>query len=140
MHSVCNPLLLLLLSLPPSLSLRLSLFPPPFHIHASFKDTFGSIDVVKRDIEEAKQKLSEFTSPIVFCHNDLLIGNLIFDEETGEREREREREREQSHHSSSFSVDTVGMIDFEYGGSNYLAYDIANHFCEFAGACIIIII
>ena len=25
------------------------------------------------------------------------------------------------------------MIDFEYGGPNYLAYDIANHFCEFAG-------
>ena len=27
------------------------------------------------------------------------------------------------------------MIDFEYGGPNYLAYDIANHFCEFAGGC-----
>lgn len=25
------------------------------------------------------------------------------------------------------------LIDFEYAGPNYLAYDIANHFCEFAG-------
>ena len=25
------------------------------------------------------------------------------------------------------------MIDFEYAGPNYLAYDIADHFCEFAG-------
>ena len=65
------------------LSLSLSLSLPPSHAHTSFKETFGSIDVVRRDIEEAKQKLSEFTSPIVFCHNDLLIGNLIFDEETG---------------------------------------------------------
>ena len=65
------------------LSLSISLSLSPSHAHTSFKETFGSIDVVRRDIEEAKQKLSEFTSPIVFCHNDLLIGNLIFDEETG---------------------------------------------------------
>lgn len=25
------------------------------------------------------------------------------------------------------------LIDFEYAGPNYLAYDIGNHFCEFAG-------
>ena len=59
------------------LSLSLSL------AHTSFKESFGSIDVVRRDIEETKQKLSEFTSPVVFCHNDLLMGNIIFDEETG---------------------------------------------------------
>ena len=29
--------------------------------------------------------------------------------------------------------DDVGIIDFEYGGPNYLAYDIANHFNEYAG-------
>lgn len=27
----------------------------------------------------------------------------------------------------------MSVIDFEYAGPNYLAYDIANHFCEFAG-------
>ena len=56
------------------------------------------------------------------------------------RERERERGRggegggkKKSHLLSFISTDAVGMIDFEYGGPNYLAYDIANHFCEFAG-------
>ena len=82
------------------LSLSLSLSLTHTHTHTSFKETFGSIDNVIKDIEEAKQKLSELSSPIVFCHNALLIGNLIFDEETGvcvcERERERERERGRS--------------------------------------------
>ncbi len=27
----------------------------------------------------------------------------------------------------------MGLIDFEYAGPNYLAFEIANHFCEFAG-------
>ena len=25
------------------------------------------------------------------------------------------------------------LIDFEYAGPNHIAYDIGNHFCEFAG-------
>ena len=32
-----------------------------------------------------------------------------------------------------FFSDEVGLIDLEYAGPNYLAYEIANHFCEFAG-------
>ena len=28
------------------------------------------------------------------------------------------------------------MIDYEYGGANAAAYDIGNHFCEFAGLVI----
>lgn len=31
------------------------------------------------------------------------------------------------------STDAVGLVDYEYGGPNYLAFDIADHFCEFAG-------
>ena len=50
--------------------------------------------------------------------------------ERGGGGRERGRERD---HSVYVFADMVGMIDFEYGGPNYLAYDIANHFCEFAG-------
>lgn len=30
-------------------------------------------------------------------------------------------------------TDEVGVIDLEYAGPNYLAYEIADHFCEFAG-------
>lgn len=51
------------------------------------------------------------TSPIVFCHNDLLVGNIVLNR-----------------------VDNrTYFIDFEYGGFNYLSYDIANHFNEHTG-------
>jgi ethanolamine kinase len=48
---------------------------------------------------------------IVFCHNDLLAANILYDDVT----------------------ETVELIDFEYGGINYRAFDIANHFNEYAG-------
>eukprot|EP00095_Tigriopus_kingsejongensis_P007899 snap_masked-scaffold132_size323655-processed-gene-0.3 protein:Tk07899 transcript:snap_masked-scaffold132_size323655-processed-gene-0.3-mRNA-1 annotation:"low quality protein: ethanolamine kinase 1" len=50
-------------------------------------------------------------SPIVFCHNDLLLGNIIL-----------------SHDQSQ-----VRFIDYEYGDFNYQAFDIANHFAEYVG-------
>lgn len=48
---------------------------------------------------------------IVLCHNDLNIPNLIYD-----------KKRQMMH-----------CIDYEFAGPNYAAYDIANHFTEFAG-------
>jgi ethanolamine kinase len=53
----------------------------------------------------------EPTSPVVFCHNDLLAANIIYNATT----------------------DKVAFIDFEYGDYNYRGFDIANHFCEYAG-------
>lgn len=50
-------------------------------------------------------------SPLVFCHNDLLLKNIVYNEEKS----------------------SVCFIDFEYADINYQAFDIANHFCEFAG-------
>jgi ethanolamine kinase len=47
----------------------------------------------------------------VLAHNDLLSGNVLLHESTGE----------------------VRFIDFEYGATGYAAFDIANHFCEYAG-------
>ena len=32
-----------------------------------------------------------------------------------------------------FHVGTVNFIDFEYAGLNYAAFDLANHFNEYAG-------
>ena len=55
--------------------------------------------------------LCQLNDELVFCHNDLLLGNILYDE---------------IEHSIEF-------IDFEYAGANYQSYDIANHFCEFAG-------
>eukprot|EP01138_Halocafeteria_seosinensis_P011232 gb/GECG01011474.1/.p1 GENE.gb/GECG01011474.1/~~gb/GECG01011474.1/.p1 ORF type:complete len:393 (+),score=53.55 gb/GECG01011474.1/:1-1179(+) len=48
---------------------------------------------------------------VAFCHNDLLSGNVLH----------MPRKEE------------VMIIDYEYGGFNYVGFDIANHFCEYAG-------
>lgn len=50
-------------------------------------------------------------STTAFCHNDLLAANILYDD-TSKR---------------------IQLIDFEYGGDNYVAFDIANHFNEYAG-------
>jgi thiamine kinase-like enzyme len=50
-------------------------------------------------------------SPVVFCHNDILAGNVMLDKQTGH----------------------VTLIDFEYGGLNFRGADIANHWNEWAG-------
>lgn len=70
-----------------------------------------SIDMPKliRELKELQVDLETFASPVVFCHNDLLSGNLI---DQGSK---------------------VSFIDYEYGGYNYRGFDIANHFAEWAG-------
>lgn len=47
----------------------------------------------------------------VFAHNDLLGGNVLY----------------------LAKENRVQFIDFEYGAFNYAAFDVANHFCEYAG-------
>lgn len=58
-----------------------------------------------------RKLLSTARSPIRFCHNDLLFGNIVL----------------------SPKKDSVHFIDFEYCGFNHVCYEIANHFCEYAG-------
>lgn len=64
-----------------------------------------------KEFEWLVEHLDKLNNPIVFCHNDLLLANVLYDEETHK----------------------VHFIDFEYAGPNYQAYDIANHFSEFSG-------
>lgn len=68
---------------------------------------------VKEDIDSLEKVFldSNGKKEMVFCHNDLLSGNLIL----------------------SPTEDEVSFIDFEYGGLNYAEFDIANHFCEWCG-------
>ncbi|KAJ9601003.1 hypothetical protein L9F63_000841, partial [Diploptera punctata] len=58
-----------------------------------------------------KKELSSLGSPLVFCHNDLLLANVIYNSQKR----------------------TVTFIDYEYSNINYQAFDIGNHFAEFAG-------
>lgn len=61
-------------------------------------------------VQQAKQIVAMDTD-IVFAHNDLLCGNIMQSSEDG----------------------SIRLIDFEYSGFNYRAYDIGNFFAETMG-------
>ncbi|KAJ0069853.1 hypothetical protein NL108_015407, partial [Boleophthalmus pectinirostris] len=69
------------------------------------------LEVLRSEMVLLKSSLSQLQSPVVLCHNDLLTKNIIYNKEKG----------------------TVKFIDFEYADFNYQAFDIGNHFNEFAG-------
>lgn len=62
------------------------------------------LDWLRRDVVPPNAK-------VAFCHNDLLAANILVDDQRSQ----------------------IQLIDFEYGGLNYCAFDVANHFNEFAG-------
>ncbi|ETO21721.1 choline/ethanolamine kinase [Reticulomyxa filosa] len=57
------------------------------------------------------QMAYQFMFECVFCHNDLLGGNILY------------LQNEQC----------IKFVDFEYGHYNYRAFEFANHFCEYCG-------
>ena len=77
----------------------------------SFRRAIGSVGVLHQELEILKTELSACQSPVIFCHNDTVHRNLIY----------------------NCDDDSVTLIDFEYSGPNFLPFDIGNHFCEFAG-------
>ncbi|MCO5557616.1 hypothetical protein L7F22_011182 [Adiantum nelumboides] len=58
-----------------------------------------------------KDASKQLKAPVVFSHNDLLSGNLMYSDEE----------------------DKLYLIDFEYGCYNYRGFDLGNHFAEYAG-------
>ena len=79
------------------------------------KDWLSPKDL-QAELTGLRRLLETAASPVVFCHNDALLANIVI--------------RQQPDLSSSM---TVAFIDLEYAGPNYAAFDIANHFCEFVG-------
>lgn len=67
--------------------------------------------ILKQNYQVLKKELISLDNDIVFAHNDLLLGNILYNQKEN----------------------TVTFIDFEYTAYNYQAFDIANHFAEFAG-------
>ena len=63
---------------------------------------------------------SELAYQSVFCHNDLLSGNFLYQLNRTTSAPER-------------GPGDITIIDYEYGGYNFRAFDIANHFNEYAG-------
>uniref|UniRef100_A0A8R1DJ92 ethanolamine kinase n=1 Tax=Caenorhabditis japonica TaxID=281687 RepID=A0A8R1DJ92_CAEJA len=66
---------------------------------------------LEAEIEKVESKIVKLKEPIVFCHNDLLVHNIVYNSEK----------------------ESVDFIDYEYAFPNYALFDIANHFCEYAG-------
>ncbi|KAH9639717.1 hypothetical protein HF086_014475 [Spodoptera exigua] len=84
------------------------------HFLNRFTNSFSSITKLRIEYERLKTLLSKTESPIVFAHNDLLLGNVIYNKDEG----------------------TISFIDYEYAAYCYQAFDIANHFNEFVGLSI----
>ena len=73
--------------------------------------SFGVSEKINGGDEDDASGKSSNGGRIVFCHNDLLAANIMRHAETNK----------------------IQLIDFEYGGTNYAAFDMANHFNEHAG-------
>lgn len=67
---------------------------------------------LRTEFNDLYYEVSKIESPVVFAHNDLLLGNILYDG-SGENK--------------------IIFIDYEYADYNFQAYDIGNHFDEFAG-------
>lgn len=63
------------------------------------------------ELSELEQHLVAIGSPIVLSHNDILINNVVYNE----------------------AENSVAFIDYEYCMYNYQAFDIGDHFDEYAG-------
>ncbi|XP_059170691.1 ethanolamine kinase 1-like isoform X2 [Physella acuta] len=70
----------------------------------------SKIDLIK-ELDEIAETLDALNMNSVFSHNDLLLKNIIFNEKEG----------------------SIRFIDYEYAFYNYEAFDIGNHFAEYAG-------
>ncbi|KAK2821615.1 hypothetical protein Q7C36_020958 [Tachysurus vachellii] len=79
--------------------------------NARIREEVPSKEVLEEEIAWMKEHLSQLSSPVVLCHNDLLCKNIIHNLKEG----------------------YVRFIDYEYSSYNYQAFDIGNHFNEFAG-------
>lgn len=64
--------------------------------------------------EDDKDNTINIGLKMVFCHNDLQHGNLLF----------------KSKDNDNVSVDDLTIIDFEYAGPNPVVFDLSNHLNE----------
>ena len=62
---------------------------------------------------DADAKGREFALQEVLCHNDLLCGNVLYQEPIPQQNPQGGK---------------VFLIDYEYAAYNYRAFDLANHF------------
>lgn len=76
-----------------------------------YVENIASKAQLRQELDELRAHLETLNSPVVFCHNDLLLKNIIYNAEKGR----------------------VYFIDQEYAMYNNEHFELANHFCEYAG-------
>lgn len=70
-----------------------------------------NLEQVAEELKWLEQDMVPANAETCFCHNDVLAANIL----------------------KLDDKDSIQLIDFEYGGINYKAFDLANHFNEYAG-------
>jgi len=79
--------------------------------------SFRKLTKIPAELSWLEHEIVPHDASVAFCHTDVLASNVMIVE----------------HSNDSASAIQLQLIDFEYGGINYRAFDIANHFNEFAG-------
>lgn len=101
---------------------------------------YNLVDIFKMDVEKFEQVLikyyewlfskyeSDTGSNLKFCHNDTQYGNLLLHKNFDPQDTVI---REDVIKSTSTQYDNnLAVIDFEYSGANFPAFDIVNQFSE----------
>lgn len=66
------------------LQVKITSFPLPFSFPSIHQEVpIPSLKVLEEEICWMKEHLSQLGSPVVFCHNDLLSKNIIYNEAEG---------------------------------------------------------
>lgn len=94
-----------------SVSKYLPDFLPDDEVSAAMVSAVGSWDYFKQEFEKAKAVMASFKSPLVLCHNDVHVLNMIYDEVQNK----------------------VTFIDHEVAGISHLSGEIGNFFRYFVG-------
>lgn len=113
-----------------------------------FESNVRSRDDLWAELRWLRRLLLPLAGRLVFCHNDVLLNNILLlsqdrtrgenvdgDECGGDRGGSGSDRGGSSgdRGGSGGEYNRAALIDFEYAGVNYQAFDIGNHFTEFAG-------
>lgn len=92
--------------------------------------TFRQLVFTYKDWLFGKYDQTEFASNYRFCHNDTQYGNLLLKNTFNAKDVIQESDNLALPSSSNRRDKDLAVIDFEYSGANFPAYDIADHFSE----------
>lgn len=85
---------------------------------------FRDLIFAYRDWLFSKYDQDRFTANYRFCHNDTQYGNLLLKNTFDQQKALEDPEAAQKYDRD------LAVIDFEYSGANFAAYDFADHFSE----------